>query len=361
MHVHTLLTRKKCTRQVHMWTEYRKEYNKSCTFFQTVSEFYFRVLLQSSTSEFCLSNSYLLVLNMDTQSTSRRALKWPQEQEDRRCSRNKWERARRAAETAQQKSERLRKQRERDRARCAAQTASESPATLQKKSTCEHERMASETQEGKKVRLQWIRDTLAAEAPEETEGRLQQMRDRLAAPEETEARLQQMRNRLAAETPEEMETRLQDRLAVETPEETETKLQYLPTQKVGSWNPWGERSKITADEQLSAQKISSVKLLRRNKITMLSYKEQSVQPQLPLFQQCSVKAKLRKFHANMATLDTPVYALLAQWNSLASSFTQTQLSVCIVAMTSIFRKCITLPTTWTQAPYHHNCRLAAQT
>ena len=30
------------------------------------------------------------------------------------------------------------------------------------------------------------------------------------------------------------------------------------------------------------------------------------QPQLPLFQQCSVKAKMHTFHANMATLDTPV-------------------------------------------------------
>ena len=36
------------------------------------------------------------------------------------------------------------------------------------------------------------------------------------------------------------------------------------------------------------------------------YREQSAQPQLPLFQQCSIKAKMRKFHANMATLDTPV-------------------------------------------------------
>ena len=35
------------------------------------------------------------------------------------------------------------------------------------------------------------------------------------------------------------------------------------------------------------------------------YMEQkSVQLQLPLFQQCSIQAKMRKFHANMGTLDT---------------------------------------------------------
>ena len=32
--------------------------------------------------------------------------------------------------------------------------------------------------------------------------------------------------------------------------------------------------------------------------------QQSVQPQLPLFQQCSIQAKMRKFHVNLATLDT---------------------------------------------------------
>ena len=82
-----------------------------------------------------------------------------------------------------------------------------------------------------------------------------------------------MRDRLAAETPEETVTRLQqmstyqhERLAVETPEERERRLQHYSVR----------------------------------------YREQSAQPQLPLFQQCSVKAKMHKFHANMATLDTPV-------------------------------------------------------
>ena len=82
-----------------------------------------------------------------------------------------------------------------------------------------------------------------------------------------------MRESLAAETPEERETRLQqmsiyqhERLAVETPEERKTRLQCYRAR----------------------------------------YREQSAQSQLPLFQQSSVRAKMGKFHASMATLDTPV-------------------------------------------------------
>ena len=116
---------------------------------------------------------------------------------------------------------------------------------------------------------------MAAETPEERETRLQQMRDRLAAetPEERETRLQRMstnqRERLAVETAEERETRLQqmrDRRAAETPEERELRLEDYSTRYM---------------------------------------EQQCVQPQLPLFQQHSIHAKMRKFHANMATLDTP--------------------------------------------------------
>ena len=80
------------------------------------------------------------------------------------------------------------------------------------------------------------------------------------------------RERLAVETPEEREGRLQrmstnqhERLAVETPEERESRLECYITRYM---------------------------------------EQQSVQPQLPLFQQCSIQAKMRKSHANMATLDT---------------------------------------------------------
>ena len=82
-----------------------------------------------------------------------------------------------------------------------------------------------------------------------------------------------MRDRLAVETPEERKTRLQrmstnqhERLAVGTPEEREVRLEHYSTR----------------------------------------YREQqSVQPQFPLLQQCSIQAKMQKFHVNMATLDTP--------------------------------------------------------
>ena len=64
--------------------------------------------------------------------------------------------------------------------------------------------------------------------------------------------------------------------------------------------------------------------------------QQTVQSQLPLFQQCSI-------HANIATLDQ--YALPAQRDILASSFTQTPLSVCIVVVTNILQKYTPLITT----------------
>ena len=81
-----------------------------------------RVLFLSSNPEFYLQCSRLqVVLNMETHSNPRRALKSVQEQEARRRHRNKRDRARRAAETVEQRSERLTKWRERDCARCAAQ------------------------------------------------------------------------------------------------------------------------------------------------------------------------------------------------------------------------------------------------
>ena len=81
-----------------------------------------RVLFLSSNPEFYLQCSRLqVVLNMETHSSPRRALKSAQEQEDRRRPRNERDRARHAAKTAEQRSERLTKRRERDRARHAAQ------------------------------------------------------------------------------------------------------------------------------------------------------------------------------------------------------------------------------------------------
>ena len=102
----------------------------------------------------------------------------------------------------------------------------------------------------------------------------------IETPEERETRLQRMRDTLAAETPEEREARLlrmntnqHERLAVETPEGRETRLEQYSTR----------------------------------------YREQqSVQPQLTLLHQCSIQAKMHKFHVNMATLDTPMNSICSE-------------------------------------------------
>ena len=111
---------------------------------------------------------------------------------------------------------------------------------------------------------------LATETEEERAARLQQMRDRLASETEEErtARLQRMRDRLASETEEERAARLQQmsanqhhRMAAETGSEREARLQC---------NREGQRGQ---------------------------------QSQLPLFEQPSVQAKMRKFHAEIAALE----------------------------------------------------------
>ena len=116
----------------------------------------------------------------------------------------------------------------------------------------------------------------AAETAEQRSERLRKRRERDRARRATptagerQATSQQKstreRERMAAETTEVMSTNQRERLAVETPEERELRLECCST-----WY----------------------------------MEQQSVQPELPLFQQCSIQAKMRKFHANMATLDTP--------------------------------------------------------
>ena len=140
------------------------------------------------------------------------------------------------------------------------------------------DRLASETEEERAARLQRMsanqRHRLASETEEERAARLQQMRDRLASETEEEraARLQQMSanqcHRLASETEEERAARLQQmsanqhhRLAAETGSEREARLQR---------NREGQRGQ---------------------------------QSQLPLFEQPSVQAKMRKFHAEIAALE----------------------------------------------------------
>ena len=56
--------------------------------------------------------SFILVVNMDTSTTSRRSLKPSEDKEDRLRRRREREKARRAAETAEERQERLAKRRE---------------------------------------------------------------------------------------------------------------------------------------------------------------------------------------------------------------------------------------------------------
>ena len=139
-------------------------------------------------------------------------------------------------------------------------------------------RLASETEEERAARLQQMsanqRHRLASETEEERAARLQQMSanqcHRLATETEEEraARLQRMRDRLASETEEERAARLQQmsanqhhRMAAETGSEREARLQR---------NREGQRGQ---------------------------------QSQLPLFEQPSVQAKMRKFYAEIAALE----------------------------------------------------------
>ena len=105
-----------------------------------------------------------------------------------------------------------------------------------------------------------------------------------------------MRDTLAVETPEERETRLQrmstnqhEYLAVEIPEERETTLQCMSTNQ-------HERVAVETPEEGE---------MRLEQYSTRYREQQSVQPQLPLLQQCSIQAKMHKFNVNMATLDTP--------------------------------------------------------
>ena len=116
-----------------------------------------------------------------------------------------------------------------------------------------------------------------------------------------------------------MSNRQHERLAVATPEERETRLQQMSN---------------CQHKKLAAEAPETIKETR-SQCYSVRYREQSVQPQLPLFHQCSVKAKVQKV---MQTCLHWIhqYAVHAQQDSMASSVTQTQLSVCVVAVTSIF-------------------------
>ena len=177
------------------------------------------------------------------------------------------------------------------------------------------ERLASETSEERTARLQQVsanrRERLASETAEERTARLQQMSAN-------------QHERLASETAEERTARLQymsanqhERLASETAEEREVRLQY-----------YSDRHREL----------------------------QVVQSQLPLFELRSVRTKMLRFHAHMASLDS------SQCSTCSERFpglrlAHSLLSAYAAVATSTVQRCTLHSTTWTQAPYHLSYRL----
>ena len=104
------------------------------------------------------------------------------------------------------------------------------------------------------------------------------------------------RERLAAETAEERETRLlqlsasqRERLAAETAEEREARqLQWSASRRERLAAEFAEEreARLQCDRQRHREQVV-------------------VQSQLPLFQQHSVRSKMLRFHAHMASLDSP--------------------------------------------------------
>ena len=172
-----------------------------------------------------------------------------------------------------------------------------------------------------------MRDRFSDETVEAREARLQQMRDRLSdeTVEAREARLQQMRDRLSDETVEEREARLQqmrtsqrERRSTETADETEARLQ---------------RDRESHREQRALGALS--------------------QSQLPLIQERSVQAKMKKFHTHLA-IPWRSQDVAHVWKlSLVCTFSLALLSVHAVAETSIPPNCTPVEITWILA-FQHN-------
>lgn len=136
-----------------------------------------------------------------------------------------------------------------------------------------------------------------AQTAEERDARLRQIRDNRChslateSEEERAVRLQRMRDRLASETEEERAARLQrmsanqrHRLTFETEEERADRLQQMSANQC-------HRLATESEEERAAR-------LQRNR-----KRQRGQQPQLPLFEQPSVQAKMRKFHAEIAVLE----------------------------------------------------------
>ena len=244
------------------------------------------------------------------------------ERNERLKKRNERDRARRASETPQQKQERLRKRRERDNAKLPQQKQE----SLRKRRESERAVLAVEETQRKQERLRKRRERdqvtrLETRRLEEkvpisvpTAGKrqhadlratatvLQEKRHRLASEEEDSraSRLESLRGnfaeRMEVETEEESFTRLEHmshiqqlRLSTETNEERTARLENM-----SQYRELRRSSEVRADRfEASAAQIRSQAEARLDR-------------HLPVFEQHHVQARMRHFHQEIATIESPI-------------------------------------------------------
>ena len=240
------------------------------------------------------------------------------------------DRVRRASETEAQKKERLRVRRERDRARRAARSEEQRSRVLLRKRAHFQDSVASESIEARELRLQRLssnqRERLAAESEEERQARLQHLsanqHERLAAEseEERQARLQHLsarqHERLAAESEEERQARLQhlranqhERLAAESEEERQARLQHLRAnqhERLAAESEEERQARLQQQCLYHQERLAAECVVDREARLQADRErhraQRSVQPQLSLFEQYSVRQKMVAFHRHLATL-----------------------------------------------------------
>ena len=235
-----------------------------------------------------------------------RASETEDEKEERLDKRNARDRARRAAETEQQKAERLRKRRERDRARGEAagkQQKATRPSHSQKQVCVSN----LKTNRCTSVALQNKRQRLATEPEESRASRLGQLRAYHAERMEVETQedrecrlkrvscLQQMRLRM--ETDQERSIRLeqssafqQHKLSIETEEERQSRLEQMSALQ--------QHRLSTETEEKKAVRLSAARERRQAEVRWDGH--------LPLLERQHVQARMRGFHQEMATIETPI-------------------------------------------------------
>ena len=236
----------------------------------------------------CITSYHTKTMDPDTTIP---VLDYSSKKEEQLLRRRVRERARRAAETAEEKEQRLSKRRARDKARRAAQRdeqhAEQRKTMLQQLRRQQQERRDAESSKQREDRLQHMRDQeherRDAENSEQRENRLQHMRDQdhqrrdVESSEQRENRLQHMRDQE------------HQRRDVESSEQRENRLQHMRDQ---------EHERRDAEDL--AQRDSRLQRLRESR------QRQPDHPQIALFDQPAVRAKMLNFHMSISTIEVPL-------------------------------------------------------